>query len=105
MAPSSLIVLALLALFSASAQAGVVALPPQIAEEILSESVPTVFFSPNSFEATDFEAYWAEPPPPGASLSLGAESLQWVRVAEVLLLPRGRLVVELDPSTADGGAL
>ncbi len=68
-------------------------LPPSLSEEVLTESVPFVF-APNDFEASDFEVQWLGAPIPGVEISLGKESLQWVRTIDFLLLPRGRLLVK-----------
>jgi hypothetical protein len=68
---------------------------PSLPREILSETVPFTF-APNGFSAGDFEAYWQTQAPSGSRAFIGAESFEWVRASEVFLLPRGRLIVELD---------
>jgi hypothetical protein len=67
-----------------------------LAEEALSETVPFTF-SPNEFTASDFSVS-AGSLPEGIRASLGRESFEWVRVSEVFLLPRGRLIVEVEPA-------
>lgn len=77
-------------------------LPINLEEQLLSESMPTAF-SPNDFEVEDFALEWDGPPIPGIKISLEKNSLQWVRVQDVLLLPRARLLVEAE--NVEGGAI
>jgi hypothetical protein len=67
-------------------------LPPSLVPVVLSETVPAAF-NPTPFEAADFAVEWIGPALPGVSVSLGERSLEWVRVADVVVLPRARLVV------------
>ncbi|MCM2324054.1 MAG: hypothetical protein NDJ90_12410 [Oligoflexia bacterium] len=79
---------------STPAHAYFVTLPASLAAEILSESVPMVLLPPNDFEASDFTVEWVGAPLEGVEARLGRESLQWVRLTDVLLLPRGRLLLK-----------
>lgn len=84
-------------LLSASAvRAGVLPLPAGLPREILSEDVPLAF-SAAPFLAEDFAVEWAGEALPGVRAEIVPRTRQWVRVAEVLVLPRARLAV-----TADG---
>lgn len=95
------------------AQAKVHSLPGNLAEQVLSETVPTAF-APVNWSTDDFQLQWVESVPevgasqsrraealgpsggsasPRMEVSLAKHSLEWVRVAEVLVLPRARLVV------------
>lgn len=75
------------------ARAYFVSIPGSLPAEVLSESVPMVLLPPNDFEAYDFRVEWEGTPIPGVEARIGRESLQWVRLTDVLLLPRGRLLV------------
>lgn len=67
-------------------------LPQSLANGVLSE--PTPFsFSPAGFDASDFRAEWESEPVPGVSFYIGPKSFEWVRVAELLVIPRARLLV------------
>lgn len=68
-------------------------LPPTLAAEALSESVPTAF-APAEFRAEDYNVEWEGPAPPGVRASIEPGSLEWVRVSELLVIPRARLSVE-----------
>jgi hypothetical protein len=81
--------LAMLAL-AEPASAYVTALPPSLVPDILSETVPTAF-APFELSTADFGVEWVGPAPEGVSLELLPGTLQWVRVADVLALPRARL--------------
>jgi hypothetical protein len=91
-----------IALACAPARASIQALPRKLGLETLSESVPTAF-APGNLTISDFAVEWDGAAPAGVRLSLGRESLEWVRVAETLVLPRARLRVEIDG--ASGGAV
>lgn len=101
------IFLALLCLFQyeANARAAVNNLPASLTSEVLSESVPTAF-APNSMTIQDFSVEWASAPIQGIEVSLEPGSLQWVRVSEVLVLPRARLrILARGESEISGGTL
>lgn len=70
-----------------------------IIEEILSESNPTAFY-PNTISPTDYKAYWVGEALTGVKVSLASKSLQWVRVKETLVLPRARLIIDLQDLSA-----
>lgn len=82
-------------LMVSSSWAYVLPFPKNLAHEILSESVPTAF-APNSWTVEDFSVDWVGNPIPGVQFSLGKKSLQWVRVSEVLALPRAHLEVRAE---------
>lgn len=65
-------------------------------EKLLSDPDPTAFDAA-PFAAEDFEVDW-QGAPAGASARLLPGSLQWVRVDELLVLPRGLLEVTLTPA-------
>lgn len=85
-----------LVLGGADSQALVHSLPPNLAPEILSETVPFTFI-PADFEAADYAVEWQGGSAiPGVSLKLGSRSLEWVRVSGLFDLPRAELLVEAD---------
>ena len=64
-------------------------LSADLRHDILSETVPTAFEAfPLKLE--DYQLRWVGAPIDGVELGWAAGSLQWVRVAEVLSLPRAR---------------
>jgi hypothetical protein len=65
-----------------------------IPAEVLSETSPFAF-PPNDFTAEDFSVVWQSEPLAGVAVTIGKESLEWVRTGEVFLLPRGRLLLEV----------
>ncbi len=81
------------------ASASIHSLSPSLAPDILSESVPLAF-APNDFTGDDFVIEWVGSAPEGVSVTLLSNGFEWVRVAEVLVLPRGRLRVVIDDATA-----
>ncbi|OFZ18721.1 MAG: hypothetical protein A2X94_05915 [Bdellovibrionales bacterium GWB1_55_8] len=82
--------------------ASVLLLPSNLVPEVLSEAVPTAF-SPADFTSDDFVLEWTKPFPAGYEVAASLEkgSLEWVRVSEVLVLPRARL--NLRVAGASGG--
>lgn len=83
-----------IAIFASSApvEAYVTTLPPSLAHDVLSETVPTAF-APFELSTSDYAFEWIGPAPEGVSLDLLPDTIQWVRVADVLALPRARLRV------------
>jgi hypothetical protein len=79
-----------LALSEMPAHAMITTLPPSLAQDVLSETVPTAF-APFDLSTEDYVLEWVGAPIAGVELKLAPESLQWVRVMEVLSLPRARL--------------
>ncbi len=75
-------------------------LPRSLSEEALSESVPTAF-APSNFDDADFLVQWHGPTLSGVEVKLAEKSIQWVRISEVLVLPRARLI--LDAEGVEGG--
>jgi hypothetical protein len=67
---------------------------PSLAHEILSESVPSAF-APNDFDTLDFSIEWTTGKVEGVEATLARGTLEWVRVSEVLVLPRARLLVSV----------
>jgi hypothetical protein len=86
----------LLAFVAAPSFASVHALPSDLAREVLSESVPTAF-APADLATVDFAAEWVSEKgrPTAGEARILVDSLQWVRVSEVLVLPRARLRITL----------
>ena len=80
---------------SGSLLASTLSVPQQPAEEVLSESVPTAF-APADFGAEDYEVRWIGKPIYGVSAQLESRSLEWVRISEVLVIPRARLNLTAD---------
>ncbi|MEK6579265.1 MAG: hypothetical protein AABZ55_08585, partial [Bdellovibrionota bacterium] len=62
-------------------------LPKDLTSVVLSESVPTAF-APSSFEAEDFTIAWDGASPASSKVKLLSGSLEWVRVADFLVIPR-----------------
>lgn len=79
-------------ILTGSASAELYPLSDSLVQEVLSESVPTGI-APADFRVEDFRLEWVKDPVPGVEVRLGRESLEWVRVGEVLLLPRARLIL------------
>ncbi|OFZ53361.1 MAG: hypothetical protein A2428_10385 [Bdellovibrionales bacterium RIFOXYC1_FULL_54_43] len=77
------------------ALAYVLSIPPQLSMEVLSESVPTAF-APTDFNVGDFRIEWIGEPIPGVTVRIEERSLEWVRVSELLVLPRARILFEMD---------
>ena len=76
------------------ARAFVTALPSSLAQETLSETVPTAL-SVADLSTADYALEWKGAAPDGVTLELVPNTLQWVRVADVLVLPRARLRVKI----------
>jgi hypothetical protein len=89
-APSARILSVVFFILSATSRAAVTQpLPPSLAFEALSETMPTAI-APTEFSAEDFILEWEGPPLPGLEVRLQSRSLEWVRVQDVLVLPRAR---------------
>ncbi len=80
--------------FLNSAFAYVTDLPTSLARDVLSESVPTAFAA-FDLDTNDYRIEWITDRPDGITAQLVQGSLQWVRVADVLTLPRARLHLEI----------
>ncbi len=89
----SLVALALLA--SSQAWGVTTILRESVIPEALSETIPTAF-APNDIQPEDFVIEWQGKALDGVTLKLAPGSLQWVRVAEVLVVPRARLFVNAE---------
>lgn len=80
--------------------------PENLIQETLSESYPTGF-APGKFEPSDFLLQWKKGSP-GFRTQLVEGSIEWVRLTEILVLPRGRLQVTAPKGTqallVSGGA-
>ncbi|MBF5045753.1 hypothetical protein FGE12_25320 [Aggregicoccus sp. 17bor-14] len=59
--------------------------------------------APFALAPEDYEVRWVGEPLPGVRVALEPGRLQWLRSAEVLVVPRGRLLVQVEG--ASGGAL
>ncbi|HCM39838.1 MAG: hypothetical protein A2X97_14840 [Bdellovibrionales bacterium GWA1_52_35] len=88
-------------LFLPQAGAYVLPLAPNLAHEALSESVPTAF-APNEWTVADFAVQWESGNARFSGLGLivkaelEAASLEWVRVNDLLVVPRARLFVSVE---------
>ncbi|HUP58245.1 MAG TPA: hypothetical protein VM598_12380 [Bdellovibrionota bacterium] len=67
-------------------------MPPSLAYEALSETFPTAF-APADYSTEDFTIEQVGRPIGGLKLELEPGSLEWVRVQDVLVLPRARVRV------------
>lgn len=70
-------------------------LPKDLTSVVLSESVPTAF-APSSFEAEDFTIAWDGASPASSKVKLLSGSLEWVRVADFLVIPRAKMSLVLE---------
>jgi len=68
--------------------------PPEISDELLSESVPMAF-EVAPFRVEDFQVEWEGAVPEGATATFIHGSLDWVRISTILVLPRARIRVYL----------
>ncbi len=82
-----------------SAQAGTLPFPVSLDREVVSETAPTAF-APAPLAASDFVIQWLGPPIPGVRVELSPRKIQWVRIADVLVLPRGVLRVDVQGAEA-----
>jgi hypothetical protein len=94
-----LAVLAATGFHAAKAAATTLSLPPDLAHQAISETTPTAF-SVAAFDSADFTVEWDGAAPAGVKAWIEPGTLQWVRLAEVLVLPRGRLMVGADNAVA-----
>ncbi len=90
-----LLCLGLITFATPQAFASPLTLPHSVISDLLSESVPTAF-PPIDFQAGDFAIEWDKSAPQGVRAFIEKRSIQWVRVSEMLVLPRARLAVEVD---------
>lgn len=81
------------------ALASVLLVPGNLAEEVLSESVPTALPAAD-FTIQDFALEWEGEPIAGVEFFLGKASLQWVRASEVLSIPRARAIVSVKEASS-----
>lgn len=65
-------------------------IPTDLTRDVLSETVPSAF-PLDGLTSEDFQTDWEGEAPPGARIEIESSSLQWVRVLDVLVLPRGRM--------------
>ncbi len=65
-----------------------------IIEEVLAESVPSLF-SPGNLSIRDFNFEWVRNPINGVKVELVEGSLEWVRVRGVLTLPKARVTINV----------
>lgn len=79
--------------FTNLARADLHELPSNLAQTVLSETVPFTF-TPIGFTVEDFKLEWVGKALPGIELKLGRKSLEWVRAGGVFVLPRARAIVE-----------
>ncbi len=98
-----LFLLVALTVVARNARAVIHSLPPTVATEALSETVPmpSPFYPTTDIGIEDFSVDWIGAPIEGARARFGEQSVEWVRVANVLVVPRARLLIEIDG--AEGG--
>ena len=101
---SSLILLIVANLAQApNARCDIVSLTGSLVQDALSESMPTAF-APDDIDTSavlgDFSVRWVGTPIPGVSFRLEPNSLQWVRVQEVLVVPRARLWLHVENASS-----
>ena len=85
-----------------NAWAYVYTLPENLTHDVLSESTPTAF-AVNDFSVEDFHIEWQGPALSDLQFNLVKGSLEWVRVADLLVLPRARVSVTADK--VEGGSI
>src|SRR6476620_9099349 len=91
---SRMLNLAVFCLLGQSVWAGMLKLPASVMEDVLSETDPTAL-APHSFTTSDYSFIWKTTPLANAKVKLQEGTLQWVRVQEVLVLPRARARIEI----------
>jgi hypothetical protein len=75
---------------------------PELQRDVLAESNPGAF-AIDDRTAADYDLAWDATPVAGVQARVVPDSLQWVRVAQVLTLPRGRVAV--DVQGCEGGQI
>ncbi len=91
-----LVLIGLALLYETQARAYILSYPSNLAQDVLSETDPTAF-APAPITTEDYVLHWSKPGADGLAgvkVSLAPESLQWVRVADVLVVPRARFKIE-----------
>jgi hypothetical protein len=96
------VVLALLIVVPIASRADINVFPESLSAQVLSETVPTAF-SQGDIGVADYGIDWRGNPLAGVNARLGGNSFEWVRVAEVLSLPRARLLLSIDD--IEGGSV
>jgi hypothetical protein len=75
-----------------SVSAGIREIPQSLAHSVLSESVPTAF-EVFPLRAKDFSVSWLGKSPDGIQVTVIPGSIQWVRISQLIVLPRGLIRV------------
>ena len=83
------------------ALAGVLPLPQSVAQEVLSESLDSGFIvsdilRPMDLSVKDFTVEWIGAPIPGVRFAVGEKSLEWIRIVDILVIPRARLMISAE---------
>lgn len=68
--------------------------------DVVRDHPVPVFLTPTDFKADDFRVEWKGDAIEGIDASIEPNSIQWVRVGEVIRLPRGRLKVRVSAGEA-----
>ncbi len=82
--------------------------PTSLIRAALFESTPSAF-APSDISAEDFSWSWTSKdqthsqPPANIHVQISPQSLQWVRVSEVLVIPRARLIITAPVTAVSGG--
>ena len=84
------------------ALAGQLELPGGLAPQVLSETLPGAW-PPFPMDVDDWGFDWEGAPIDGVHVTLSPGSVEWVRVSDVLVLPRARLIVDVD--SGSGGTV
>jgi hypothetical protein len=86
------------------ARAQMLELPNSLEQEVLSESTPTAY-APTELSVADYDLVWDGPSPSGVDVRLGEQSLEWVRVLNVLAVARARILIRVTNGSTGGAAV
>ncbi len=89
---TSLLLFSLVSTWATPSTAATSSTNDPLIRDVLSEAIPTAF-APIELSTSDFTVEWDEKPDSGLSAALEPGSLEWVRVQDVLVLPRARLKI------------
>lgn len=76
------------------AHSGTFQLPPNLLPEVVSETSPLAWALDGMYQE-DFEVKWVKNTIPGASARFVSESIEWVRVYDLFVIPRARLRIKI----------
>lgn len=81
-------------LFSLKAFCGTFQLPASLLPEVVAETSPLAW-ALDDMRLEDFEVKWVKNTIPGASAKFVLESMEWVRVYDLFVIPRARLGIKI----------